>query len=244
MNAIEDNAWSRSWRELGASLPRPRAILCVSAHWETRDAVAVASTPKPETIHDFRGFPRPLFEVQYPAPGSPDLAGRVIEVVKSSEVQADPMYGLDHGSWCPLRLMYPQADVPVVQFSLRIGQPGAYHYGLGGELSTLRDEGVMILGSGNIVHNLRVIDFQRPEGHDWADRIDRSAREHIVSGDHAALIDYDRLDPQMRLAVPTPEHYWPLLYVLGAQRPDDAVRVFNEGTTMGSISMTSVVLGA
>lgn len=244
MNAIEDNAWSRSWRQLGESLPRPRAILCISAHWETHGGVSVASAAKPGTIHDFSGFPRPLFEIQYPAPGSPELARRVIELLRPlADVSANPTYGLDHGSWCPLRRMYPQAEVPVLQLSLQRGRPGSFHYGLGRGLSALRDEGVMILGSGNVVHNLGAIDFRQRDGHDWADRIDRAVRDRMRSGQHEALVDYERLDPQMRLAVPTPEHYWPLLYVLGAQRPDDGVRLFNEGTTMGSIAMTSVVLG-
>ncbi len=241
MNAIEDNAITRSWREVAARMPKPRAVLCVSAHWESRGVFACAAT-KPKTIHDFYGFPQALFDVQYPAPGAPALARRVADVVKSVQVHETEEWGLDHGAWSVLRVMYPDADIPTLQLSIDTAQPGAFHYALGRELGALRDEGVLLLGSGNIVHNLRTLDFRNPAPPAWTLRIDSAARAAIAEHRHDALIDWHGLDQQIALAVPTPEHYLPLLYVLGAQSEDDRVELLNE-EYFSTISMTSVRVG-
>ena len=240
MNAIEDNAVTRTWKQLGASLPRPKAILCVSAHWESR-GVFVCAAEKPKTIHDFYGFPQQLFDVTYPAPGSARLAARVAEIVKSTRVRATDEWGLDHGAWSVLDVMYPEADIPTLQLSIDTAQPGAFHYALGRELGALRHEGVLLLGSGNIVHNLRLANFRDPTPPDWVSRIDAISRERIEASEHSGLVDWRSLDPQISLAVPTPEHYLPLLYVLGAQREDDDVELFNT-ELFSTLSMTSVLL--
>jgi 4,5-DOPA dioxygenase extradiol len=241
MNAIEDNTVTRGWREVAARLPRPKAILCVSAHWESRGVFACAA-PQPQTIHDFGGFPQALFDVVYPAPGDPALARRVRDLVTLTPVRATEEWGLDHGAWSVLRVMYPAADVPTMQLSIDTSQPGAFHYALGRELAALRDEGVLIVGSGNIVHNLRTLNFRDPTPPAWVERIDRAVRSRITDGAHDELVDWRTLDAQMVLAVPTPEHYLPLLYVLGTQRGDDAVQLFNT-EFFSTISMTSVLVG-
>jgi 4,5-DOPA dioxygenase extradiol len=243
MNAIEDSEFRRAWAELGRALPRPEAILCVSAHWETR-GVFLTGAEAPPTIHDFYGFPRELFAVRYPAPGQPALARRVASMLGSVEAAVDPARGLDHGCWSVLVAMYPQADVPVVQLSLDSTQPGPFHYALAKALRPLRDAGVLILGSGNIVHNLGLADFAHDAGYDWAVRFDAAVRARIEAGDHAALAAWDELGSDARLSIPTSEHYLPLLYVLGAEQPGDAVSLFNAATVLGSISMTSVLIGA
>ena len=201
MNAIEDNAWRRAWAAAARAIPRPKAVLCVSAHWETA-GVAVSASGRPETIHDFYGFPDELFAVEYPAPGDPALCETVAALVKSAPVALDPDRGLDHGAWSVLCAMYPDADVPVVQLSLATRRPAAFHYALGRELAPLRDQGILVLGSGNIVHNLGVIDFRRRGGYDWAVRFDRAVRERILARDHAALVDYETLDAAAALAGP------------------------------------------
>ena len=226
MNAIEDSEFRRRWQELGRTLPRPDAILCVSAHWETR-GVFLTGAATPPTIHDFYGFPQPLFDVRYPAPGQPALARRVASILGGFGALVDPERGLDHGCWSVLVAMYPQADVPVVQLSLDSRQRGAFHYALAKELRPLRDSGVLILGSGNIVHNLRLADFRLDTGYDWAVRFDAELRARIEAGDHATLADYHELGPDARLSIPTPEHYLPLLYALGLQQAGDEVRIFN-----------------
>jgi 4,5-DOPA dioxygenase extradiol len=241
MNAIEDNAFTRGWQEIARRIARPQSILCISAHWESRGVFACAA-PTPPTIHDFSGFPPALFEVHYPAPGNPALAQRVTELIKSVKVNTTNEWGLDHGAWSVLKIMYPQADIPVVQLSLDTAQPGEFHYRLGSELSPLRDEGVLILGSGNIVHNLRLLNFRNPASPDWAQRIDDGVRTRIVENRHTDLIDWRSLDPQVTLAIPSPEHYLPLLYTLGARRDDDNVHIFNS-ELFSTISMTSVLLG-
>lgn len=243
MNAIEDSEFRRGWAQLGRALPRPEAILCVSAHWETR-GVFLTGAATPPTIHDFYGFPRELFAVRYPAPGQPALARRVASMLGSVEAAVDPARGLDHGCWSVLVAMYPEADVPVVQLSLDSTKPGPFHYALAKGLRPVRDAGVLILGSGNIVHNLGLADFGHDAGYDWAVRFDAAVRARINAGDHAALAAWDELGSDARLSIPTPEHYLPLLYVLGAQQPGDAVSLFNAATVLGSISMTSVVIGA
>lgn len=242
MNAIEDNAWRRSWQALGRRLPRPKAILCISAHWETQ-GVYVGSAAHPETIHDFRGFPKALFDVRYPAPGSPELAHRVAELVRTPRVHFDSHRGLDHGVWSVLQPMYPEADIPVVPLSLSSLQPGAWHYDLARQLDPLRDEGVLVVGSGNIVHNLRYWRMGQDEPLDWAQRFDEDIAARIAEGHHEGMMGYETLGPDALLAVPTPEHYLPLLYVLGLQRDGDAVEFINEDV-VGPISMRSVLIGA
>jgi 4,5-DOPA dioxygenase extradiol len=241
MNALEDNAFTRGWQEAARRIPKPLAILCVSAHWESR-GVYVSSAQVPETIHDFYGFPQALFDVRYPSPGDPALAQRVTQLVKSAQVHTTAEYGLDHGAWSVLRIMYPQADVPVLQFSLDTAQPGAFHSRLGQELGALRDDGILILASGNVVHNLRLFRFHDPAPTDWAARANTVIRSHIESGDHSALADWRALGADVALGIPTPEHYLPLLYALGAQRKGDKIHIFNDVVT-SAISMTSVLIG-
>ena len=242
MNAIERNEFYRSWIELGRRLPKPKAVLCISAHWETR-GVYVTATEKPETIHDFYGFPKALFDVQYPAPGDPGLARRVAELISSAKVRLDPGRGLDHGAWSVLVAMYPAADIPVVQLSLDTGQPGKFHYALARELAPLRDEGILILGSGNIVHNLRLFSFHDPQPLPWATECDATLRQRILAREHESLMDYDTLGASARLAVPTPEHYYPLLYPLALQEAAEPASFFND-RVISAISMTSVLIGA
>ena len=241
MNAVEDNEFHRSWQDLGKKLRKPKAILCVSAHWETR-GVYVTGSEHPETIHDFNGFPRALFNVRYPAPGSPWLVRRVVDLLDTVRVHVDPNRGLDHGAWGVLEPMFPEADVPVVQLSLSGLQPGAWHYDLAKSLGPLRDEGVLVVGSGNIVHNLRMWRHTEPGTYDWAARFDDDVAEHIATGHHEGLLGYETLGSDALLAIPTPEHYLPLLYVLALQREDDPVEFFNESVA-SSISMRSVIIG-
>jgi len=240
MNAIEHNEFHENWIALGQRLPRPKSILCISAHWETRNTY-VTSADAPETIHDFYGFPRALFEVRYPAPGEPALARHVLELVGSESLRLDPGRGLDHGAWSVLVAMYPEADVPVVQLSMDTSRPGRYHYELARQLAPLRDEGVLVLASGNIVHNLRQFDFRDPTPLAWASRCDVEIRAHIAAGRHDALMVYPTHD-EGRLAVPTPEHYLPLLYAIALQQPGERAEFFN-AKVQGSISMTSVLIG-
>lgn len=241
MNAIEENAFTQGWRDAAARLPRPRAILCVSAHWETSGVFACAN-PQPPTIHDFYGFPQALFDVRYPAPGDPALAQRAGELVRSTPVRATNDWGLDHGAWSILRIMYPQADVPVVQLSLDTARPGSFHLAVARELAPLRDEGVLILASGNIVHNLRLWNWRNPAPADWAVRANERVRDRIVAGDVQALSDWPALGADVALAVPSPEHYVPLLYALGARRDGDKIEIFND-VVSSSIAMTSVRVG-
>ncbi len=241
MNALEDNAFTRGWQAAARRIPKPRAIVCVSAHWETR-GVYVGATDRPETIHDFYGFPKTLFDVRYAAPGDPDLAQHLVQLVKSTKVHIDPGRGLDHGAWSVLRIMYPDAGIPVIQLSLDTAQPGEFHYRLARELAPLRDEGVLILGSGNIVHNLRLFRFHDLAPADWAARADAIIRTRIESGDHATLTDWQGLGVDVILGIPTPEHYLPLLYLLAQQNENDKIHIFNDSVT-SAISMTSVLLG-
>lgn len=241
MNAIEDNSFHRSWRELGNRLPTPRAVLCISAHWETR-GVRVTASERPETIHDFSGFPRALFEVQYPAPGSPELARRTIELLAPEPVAPDTAWGLDHGAWSVLCAMYPEADVPVVQLSLDTARPAAFHYELAKRLAPLRREGVLVLGSGNVVHNLGVYRFGERTPYDWAMRWDEAVRRALLAGEHQILLAYEDQGPDARRSVPTPEHYFPLLYAAALQEPGESLQLFNTAVET-SLSMTSVVVG-
>ncbi|GAA5233774.1 4,5-DOPA dioxygenase extradiol [Verticiella sediminum] len=243
MNAIEDNRFSRAWRALGEALPRPGGIVVVSAHWLTRGS-AVTAALRPSTIHDFGGFPKALFDVDYPAPGSAALAQAVVRVLQPRAVELDQGWGLDHGAWSVLRHLYPAADVPVVQLSLdRMAAPAA-HYAIGCALSRLREEGVLLLGSGNIVHNLAAMDWRRRDSeYPWARRFEDHVIQAIRTGEHEGLWEYPRLGQDAALAVPTPDHYLPLLYVMGAARGDDAVRLLTPHIEYGSLSMTSVLVG-
>jgi 4,5-DOPA dioxygenase extradiol len=241
LNALQDNAWTRGWRALGAALPRPRAVLAISAHWFI-ERTAVTAMDKPRTIHDFGGFPPELFAVRYPAPGDPALAARVQRLLAPLPVSADHDWGLDHGTWSVLCHLFPGADVPVVQLSIDETQPPAFHYELGVRLRPLREEGILLLGSGDIVHNLQTYargrHLQAP--FDWALRFEARVRQSLMSGEHAPLIDYPLLGRDAVLAVPTPEHYLPLLYVLGASVPRGPVSFPVEGIDGGSVSMLAV----
>lgn len=240
-NAIEANEFSRAWAERGQSLPRPKAVLCISAHWEST-GTRVTAMPRPKTIHDFQGFPRELFEMQYSAPGSPGLAQRVCELLGNTATTLDLDWGLDHGAWSVLCRMFPEADIPAVQLSLDRTQAPAVHYRLGQALKPLRDEGILIVGSGNIVHNLRTIVWE-DNAHEWALEFDGQLRRLIQEGDHASIVAYEQLGPAARLSVPTNEHYLPLLYVLALQEATERLSFFAEKVTLGSISMRSFQIG-
>ncbi|HEX7523599.1 MAG TPA: 4,5-DOPA dioxygenase extradiol [Candidatus Deferrimicrobium sp.] len=240
-NAIEENEFSRVWADAGKAMPRPGAVLCVSAHWET-NGTQVTAAERPGTIHDFYGFPRPLYEVSYPAPGAPELARRVRDTVRGARVRLDPDRGLDHGAWSVLRRMFPEADIPVVQLSLDRAKGPAFHYELGKELAGLRREGVLIVGSGNIVHNLGVI-VREDTAYDWAVEFDETVKRLILSGDHDAIVHSPDLGRAARLSVPTNEHFLPLLYVLALQEKGEGIRFFADRVTLGSISMRSLWIG-
>lgn len=244
LNALSENEWTRAWGRLGAELPRPRAVLAISAHWYV-DGTAVTAMAQPRTIHDFGGFPRELYQVRYGAPGSATLARRVQQCLAPLPVLADESWGLDHGTWSVLCHMYPAAHVPVVQLSIDARQGPRFHYELGARLRPLRDEGILILGSGDVVHNLRAYAWgtraQAP--YEWALRFESLVRERLVAWEHAALIDYEALGEDARLSAPTPEHYLPLLYVMGAGITGEPVSFPAEGTDGGSVSMLAVRLG-
>jgi len=249
MNTLQHNQHTAAWAQFGQDslAHKPSAILCISAHWYIR-GTAVTAMENPRTIHDFGGFPQELFDVEYPAPGSQPLAQRVAELLAPLDVTLDQQWGLDHGTWSVLKHVYPDADIPVVQLSIDASQPPAFHFQLGQRLAVLRNEGVMIIGSGDTVHNLRMIkrDDQQENGFApafaWALRFDERVRDCLLKGNFAPLINYDRLDPEALLAVPTPEHYLPLLYVLGANLPGDQVEIITEGIELGSISMMAFAL--
>ena len=246
MYAIEENEYVNAWRKLGETIPRPRAILCISAHWETNGTFVTAML-KPQTIHDFGGFPKELFAVQYPAPGSPELANETKQSVTSVTVGLDEKWGLDHGAWSVIRNIYPKADIPVIEMSLNYNQSPQAHYDLAKELSSLRDKGVLIIGSGNIVHNLRLVAWDKmnePEyGFDWAVHANDKVKQNILNGNHKDLINYSLLGREVQMAVPTPEHYLPLLYTLALKHAHEPVTFFNDKAVMGSLSMTSVKIG-
>jgi 4,5-DOPA dioxygenase extradiol len=244
MNAIQSNSYTAAWQAAGAGLPRPRAVLAVSAHWYV-PGTAVTAMKAPRTIHDFGGFPPELYGVRYPAPGDPDLARRVQALLAPVETRLDDEWGLDHGTWSVLCHLFPRADVPVVQLSLDETQPPAFHYELGRRLAPLRDQGVLVLGSGNLVHNLHAYGWGRRsmEPYDWAVRFEEKVRALLRAGDDRRLVDYESLGRDALLSVPTPDHYLPLLYVLGARGPDDQVSHPVEGFDGGSISMLSIRFG-
>ena len=242
MNGIEDNAYVRGWAALGDTLPRPKAILAISAHWLT-EGTFVHVADKPKTIHDFFGFPKTLYDLSYPAPGAPEYAEATRLCVTKTQVKADNDWGIDHGTWIVLHRMYPKADIPVFQLSIDIARPSAFHYELGKELGALRTKGVLILGSGNLVHNLGQIDFdENAPIVNWASEFDGVATALIKDRDHKALINYEKLGHAAMLSIPTPDHYWPMLYALGLQEKDEECSFPIEGITHGSISMRSVLI--
>lgn len=244
MNAVTRNGYTEAWRRVGRETPRPDAILSISAHWYG-PGTAVTTATAPETIHDFGGFPPELYQVQYPAPGAPALARRVQDVLAPLEVTADDTWGLDHGTWSVLLHVYPEADIPIVQLSIDATKPAAFHFETGRRLAPLRDEGILIVGSGNLVHNLRTYAWNRQpqEPYEWAVRFEAAARTLLLAGDFGPLVDYETLGPDAALSIPTPDHYLPLLYVLGAGQPGEAVRFPVEGIEGGSISMLAVQVG-
>jgi 4,5-DOPA dioxygenase extradiol len=242
MNAIEDNVYTRVWQSFGERFPRPSAILAISAHWLTRGTAVTAMT-QPETIHDFAGFPAELFHVKYPAPGSPTLAERIRALLAPIPVTLDHSWGLDHGTWPVLCKTFPDADVPVVQLSIDVNLSPAEHFALGQRLAALRNEGVMIIGSGNILHNLRRMTMRMPnEGFDWAHRFNDAIVKAISNKDFESLIQYNNLGEDAALSVPTSEHFLPLLYVLGNYSENDQLEIMANSLQLGSISMTSVVI--
>lgn len=244
MNALEDNEFTRAWKAAIADIPRPKAILCVSAHWLTRGSY-VTAMEQPKTIHDFGGFPQELFDVQYQAPGDPALAREISALFTENPVGLDEReWGFDHGSWSVVKPMFPDADIPLLQLSIDYYKPGPWHYELAKTLQSLRKRGVLIIGSGNMVHNLRLADFRQPDrGFDWAIEINETFKKHILSGDHTPLTQYKTLGPAAELAIPTPDHYYPLLYTLALQQKDEAVHLFNDKPVAGSLTMTSVRIG-
>jgi len=245
MNALDTNRYTESWGTLGKGIPRPRAILVISAHWYI-NATAVTTMSRPKTIHDFYGFPEELFAIQYPAPGDPDLAEEIADVVKPTWVGLDnDSWGLDHGTWSVLRHAYPDADVPVVQLSINEARPASFHFQLGQQLGPLRSEGVLVVGSGNIVHNLESYGWGRhvPDPYDWAERFESAAKQSMLSGEFEPLINYEHFGRDAQLAIPTPEHFLPLLYVLGTQQPGEKLSFPVSGFDGGSISMLCVQVG-
>ncbi|MCK6692254.1 MAG: 4,5-DOPA dioxygenase extradiol [Thermoanaerobaculia bacterium] len=244
MNAIEENDFVAGFRKIGSEIPRPNAVLCISAHWETKGTY-VTAMEKPRTIHDFGGFPKALFDVQYPAPGSPELARETRDLVKKTTVGLDEsQWGLDHGAWSVIKHLYPDADVPVIQMSLDYSQTPQYHYELARELAALREKGILIVGSGNMVHNLRKVAWDRLNdkdfGFDWAIEASEKMKSHIQSGDHEPLINFRAQGKAFDLAIPTPEHYLPLLYALALQEKGETVSLFNDRAVAGALTMTSV----
>jgi 4,5-DOPA dioxygenase extradiol len=243
MNAIEDNEFVRTWKELGKSLPKPNAVLCISAHWET-SGTFVTAMEKPKTIHDFGGFPKALYEVQYPAPGSPELAMETKNIIKKREVGLDEKWGLDHGCWSVVKHLFPEADVPVIQMSLDYYSSPQYHYDLAKELAPFRNKGVLIVGSGNIVHNLGMVAWDKLNtdnyGFDWAIEAKEKMKKFIMNDDHKSLIDYKSQGREFSLSIPTPEHFLPLLYALALKDKGEDVSFLNDKTVAGSLAMTSV----
>ena len=244
MNAVQTNMYTNAWAEIGRSIPKPKAILCISAHWYIPD-VAVTTMERPRTIHDFGGFPQELFDVQYPALGSPELAARVNELLGGDVTLDSEQWGLDHGTWSVLVHVFPHADIPVVQLSINEAEPAAFHYDLAKRLAPLRDEGVLVIGSGNLVHNLHAYAWGNASlgPLDWASRFEEKARELMLADDHESLINYETLGRDAMLSAPTPDHYLPLLYILALKQSGDTVTFPVEGFDGGSISMLTVRIG-
>ena len=246
MNAIEDNEFSKRWQQMGKEIRKPKAVVVVSAHWLTKGTL-VTAMPNPKTIHDFGGFPQALFDVQYPASGSPELASEIQKLITNPAVELDHDWGLDHGTWSVVKHMYPDADIPVLQLSIDYYKPAAYHYELAKQLLSLRKKGVLIIGSGNMVHNLRMVAWDKlnePEyGFDWALEMNDVFKNKISNGFHKELIQYEKLHKSATLAIPSPDHYYPLLYILALQTDNDKVEFFNDKAVGGSLTMTSVKIG-
>jgi 4,5-DOPA dioxygenase extradiol len=244
MNAIEENVFTEKWRAIGESLPKIETILCISAHWFVPETLVTAA-PLPHTIHDFGGFPDELYRVQYPAPGNPKLAAEICQGFAAFSVKEDLRWGFDHGSWSIMKHIFPQADVPMIQLSINRAKPPVWHFEFGKALSKLREEGVLLVGSGNMVHNLSraIFNFSSAKGFDWAIHADEIFKTLIRNREHEKLVNYDELGEDIALAVPTPEHYLPLLYVLGAAEANDKISIFSDALVGGSISMTGVGIG-
>lgn len=246
MNGIEDNEFSQTWAKMGETIQKPKAVLVISAHWLTL-GTHITAMENPKTIHDFGGFPQELFDVQYPAKGNPELAQATKSLIHSTDVGLDHDWGLDHGTWTVVRHMYPNADIPVLQLSIDYSKPPQYHYDLAKQLASLRKKGVLIIGSGNMVHNLRMIAWNKINepnyGFDWAIEMDQIFKDKISDKDHKALINYETLNKASKLAIPTPDHYYPLLYTLGLQDSKDETSLFNDKLVGGSLNMTSVKIG-
>jgi 4,5-DOPA dioxygenase extradiol len=243
MNAIEENQFVAGFRHIEKSLPTPNAILCISAHWFT-NGTKVTAMKVPKTIHDFRGFPQALFDVQYPAKGNPALAQETKNRLAPTEVQLDEQWGLDHGAWSVIKHLYPNANIPVIQLSIDYTKPAQYHFELAQKLTSLRDKGILIIGSGNIIHNLRLVDFSNLHkdnfGYDWAIEARETMNKYLLEGNYNSLINYRKESSAIQLAIPTPEHYFPLIYTLGLQQTEENVSLFNDKLLGGSLSMTSL----
>jgi 4,5-DOPA dioxygenase extradiol len=246
MNGIEDNAFSQRWSSIVKDIPQPTAVLVISAHWYTKGTL-ITAMEHPKTIHDFGGFPPALYQVQYPAPGSPSLAKETASMIHSTNVQLDHEWGLDHGTWTIIRHMYPNASIPVLQLSIDYSKGPSFHYALAKELMQLRNKGVLIIGSGNMVHNLGMVAWDKLNepsyGYEWALEMNNTFKALILKKEHDSLIHYERLGKAGQLAIPTPEHYLPLLYSLGLQDKNDPVAFFNDTAVGGSLTMTSVKIG-
>lgn len=246
MNAIEENQFVQGFKNIAKTIQKPNAILCVSAHWFTK-GTKVTAMKFPPTIHDFGGFPKALYEVQYNAPGSPELAETTKEILAPAIVDLDHNWGLDHGAWSVIKHLYPNADIPTIQLSIDYTKPAEYHYELAQKLQALRERGVLIIGSGNIVHNLRLVDFHNINkvdyGYDWAHEAFDTINKHLLDGDYNPLISYEKQSKAFQLAIPTPDHYLPLMYILGLQNKNDELSLFNNHLLAGSLSMTSVKIG-
>jgi 4,5-DOPA dioxygenase extradiol len=245
MNAIEENEFVTGFRQVATQIPTPNAILCISAHWETKGTL-VTAMQHPRTIHDFGGFPKALFDVQYPAPGSPELAKETSVLITQTQVGLDDHWGLDHGAWSVIKHLYPHADIPVIQMSIDYSQHAPYHYDLAQQIKSLRNKGVLIIGSGNMVHHLGMIDWRRLNdtfGYDWALEASEKMKHCILHGQHKELIHYRSQGKAFELAIPTPEHYLPLLYTLALQDHHDDIQIFNDKAVAGSLTMTSVKIG-
>ena len=243
MNAIEENQFVKGFRDIAKTLPKPNAILCVSAHWFT-NGTKVTAMDLPRTIHDFGGFPEELFKVQYPAKGNPELAKETTSILQPTLVELDEKWGLDHGAWSVIKHLYPNADIPVIQMSIDYTQPAQYHFELANRLQSLRYKGVLIIGSGNIVHNLGLVDWRNFDkdnyGHDWAIEAREFVNHQLIKGDYAPLINYQKQGKALQLAVPSPDHYLPLIYTLGLQQKGEQLVFFNDKLVAGSLSMTSL----
>jgi len=245
MNAIEENEYVAGFRSIAKSLPKVKAVLCVSAHWYVKGTM-VTAMPNPKTIHDFGGFPEALYKVEYPAPGSPDLAKQTKELIMKTSVGLDNDWGLDHGAWSVLKHLFPNADVPVIQLSIDYTKPPSYHFELAKELQSLRDRGVLIVGSGNIVHNLYEVDFKRINenfGFDWAIEAREKVNTLLLKNDLKSIVNYEKLGKALQMAAPTPDHFLPLIYTLGLKNDKDKIQLYNDKLLAGSLSMTSVKIG-